>query len=254
MISSQVQDDLKREILEGNPWYVGSQFEWAAKPYVRRIYERRFQFIVSCIERARSQVEGDLRLLDAGCGDGYWLSRLEAIPGVSLTGIEYNPLRIERARKAAPTAKVYCDDLQTFSSPELFHVVILSQVIEHVHNDVDLLVKMRELLVPGGTLILGTPNEGSFLHRLRQKFRPGFQTDHVHFYIEAEITRKITSAGFRIENVMYEVFFFGINRIYNWLNSRSWGFLLLEKLAELIPSECSDYYFECLAPMKETGS
>jgi SAM-dependent methyltransferase len=243
---ASVDDKVERGILEEDHWYVGSQFEWAEKPYIRRIYERRFQFIVSCIGRSRRRFNDELGVLDAGCGDGYWLSRLERIPGISLTGVEYNPLRRERARSAAVKAELHGENLLTFTSEQPFHVVLLSQVIEHVEDDVALLEKMCQLLLPGGTLILGTPNEGSALHRLRRRFGPAFATDHVHFYTEPDIAKKIVDSGFRIETVMHEVFFLGVNRVYNWLNSRQWGFLLLERLAQLIPSECSDYYFECI--------
>lgn len=248
----KIHQKVEHGLLAKNHWYVGSQFEWAEKPYIRRIYERRFEFIAGCIERARLRFNTGLHVLDAGCGDGYWLSRMQTIPDVTLTGIEYNPLRVERARAAAPDAELHCQDLLGFSSRPRFHVIILSQVIEHVEDDAALLAKMNQLLLPDGVVILGTPNEGSLLHRLRKKLRPGFQTDHVHFYTESEISKKIVEAGFRIESVLHEVFFLGINRIYNWLNRRQWGFLLLQKLANLIPSECSDYYFECLKPREGT--
>lgn len=95
-------------------------------------------------------------------------------------------------------------------------------------------------------MILGTPNEGSRLQQWMLR-RTGAQTttDHVHFYTEGEIRRKIVESGFIIDGVMREVFYPGYDRLYYWLTARPWGFRLLEWMTWLWPSECSDYYFEC---------
>ncbi len=238
-----------REIEAGNDWYTSSQFAWARQPCVCRIYERRRQFFRACIERAKHRRAGVLRLLDAGCGDGYWLHEFAGIRELETTGVDYNPLRVERARKAAPAARVVLGDLASLKPEETFDVILCSQVIEHVADDVALLRLLRGLLAPGGTLILGTTNEGSALHRRRmRKMGSPSQTDHVHFYTEAEVTRKLRETGFGVDCVMREVFALGNERLYYWLNARAWGFALLEGLTALWPAECSDFYFECRIP------
>ncbi|MHC4398799.1 MAG: class I SAM-dependent methyltransferase [Planctomycetota bacterium] len=237
------------QVARGNPWYVGSQFEWANNRSIRPIYARRYRFIRDCIERARARLGERLRLLDAGCGDGYWLARLEEIPGLALCGVDYNELRLSRARQVAPEADLRHGDLKAFGADEPFDVVLLSQVVEHVEDDVELLRAVYHMVVPEGVVILGTPNEGSGLQQrwLRRKNRLA-QTDHVHFYTEDEIRGKIHEAGFVIDSVMREVFFIGSYPLYYWLTARRWGFRLLEALARLWPSQCSDYYFECRRP------
>jgi SAM-dependent methyltransferase len=234
------------QIARGNPWYVGSQFEWANSPPVRRIYQRRYDFFRACIERARACCGPSLRLLDAGCGDGYWLARLQEIPGLTLLGVDYSELRVQRARQVVKEADVRVGDLRQFRSEEPLDVVLLNQVIEHVEDDRGLLAMTRRILRPEGTLILGTPNEGCRLQQrwLRRKNRL-HETDHVHFYTEAEIRAKIEEAGFVIDSAMREVFFIGSYPLYYWLTARGWGFRFLELLTRIWPSQCSDYYFEC---------
>jgi 2-polyprenyl-3-methyl-5-hydroxy-6-metoxy-1,4-benzoquinol methylase len=246
-----VPDDLgghvARQIAEANPWYVRPHFEWASKPAVTRIYQRRFEYFVACIDRARARLGRRLRLLDAGCGDGYWLMRLSSLPDLELSGVDYNPLRVERARQAAPTASITCSGLHEFAAGQQFDVILLSQVIEHVPDDVGLLRQVARLLRPGGVLILGTPNEGSFLQSVeRRRTGTAALTDHVHFYTEKEIRRKLDGAGFETVSVMREVFFFFIYDWYYVLTARAWGFAFLELLTRLFPSQCSDYYFECV--------
>lgn len=240
-----VRSDVARAIEAGNPWYVGSHFEWAARPEMRRIYEKREAFIRGCIRRASRGEDRPVAMLDAGCGDGYWLARLGDIPGVRLTGVDFNPVRVERAKEAAPSATVVCGDLQSLSADNPFDVVLLNQVIEHVRDDVGLLRVVKGLIRPGGKLILGAPNEGSWFHRIRHLYARGGPTDHVHFYVESELRHKLEQAGFEVRNVLREAFYPGFNRIYYGLLKRAWGFGLLEWMTSVWPSGCSDYYFEC---------
>lgn len=241
-------DLVAARVRSGNPWYVGSHFEWAANPAIRPIYARRRQYFIKCIQRAKGRRGACLRFLDAGCGDGYWLSRLAGVPGLDLVGIDYNPTRIERAQQAVPTARFYSADLLNFRQETAFDMILLNQVIEHVPDDVGLLRRARELLRPGGTFLLGTPNEGSWLQQ-RQLKRLGAAgtTDHVHFYTEAEVRDKLHQAGFVVECVMREVFYVGSDRIYYALTRRRWGFRWLELMTRLWPAGCSDFYFECRA-------
>jgi SAM-dependent methyltransferase len=236
-------------ILEDNPWYTGSQFEWANKPWIKPIYAGRHRYFAQCIERAKQRRSGELPMLDAGCGDGYWLATLQGIEGIRLSGIDYNPLRVERAQQAVPHLSVRCQSLLDYPEEARFEIILCSQVIEHLADDMSLLRKLHALLVPGGTLILGTPNQGSPLARWRdQRYkRRGFITDHVQFYTEPVIRHKIGAAGFSIDSVLREVFFPGDERLQYPLTKRRWGFRLLEILTVLMPWQCSDFYFECRA-------
>ena len=225
--SGQRDDRLsvQRQIDQDNSWYVASQVQWAEQPGIRTLFEKRFRYFTSCIERARTRLGTGLRLLDAGCGDGYWIKRLRGLSGLEVFGVDYNPLRIERARQVAPPESVWCGSVFEFKAAEPFDVVLLNQVIEHVEGDEALLKRIRSLLRPGGVLILGTPNEGSRLQQWSLRRRgTSFVTDHVHFYMESEIRGKIVDAGFSIDGMMREVFYPGNDRIYYGLMRRGWGF------------------------------
>lgn len=239
---------VQARIEQGDPWYVNSQFEWASKPEVRRIYEKRFRFFCECLEKARKTGERRVRMLDAGCGDGYWISRLKSVPDLEIDGIDYNPVRIERVKKMMPGVNIRVGDLMELTATSKYDVVLLNQVIEHVDDDAGLLRKIRGVLRPGGMLILGTTNEGCFLQRWSLKRRgEAFKTDHVHFYTESGIRKVISKAGFCVQKVMREVFYPGSDRIFYGMTRRNWGFRLLEWMTWLCPSQCSDYYFRCVS-------
>ena len=240
-----MNSSIDKKIQEGDPWYVGSQFEWADQLFIRPIYERRHIFFADCIERMKCRDRSTISVLDAGCGDGYWLDRLSNIRGVKFTGVDSNPLRVERAKTAVPDAVILHADLAKFETDERFDIILLNQVIEHVEDDVVLLQKLHSHLRSDGVLLLGTTNEGSLLHRLARVLEKQALTDHVHFYTEKIIRHKILAAGFTVGPVMREVFFPGNERLYYWLLKKRWGVRLLEYMTHICPSQCSDYYFEC---------
>ena len=238
----------KQKLIEQNHWYTRSHFRWANKPSIVPIYNERARFFRKCINGLRTKPDDTINLLDVGCGDGYWLDRLSEDTNLKLSGLDYNELRVQRLKEKMPDMEIMYGDIFELDINKKYDVVLLNQVIEHVHDDVGLLRKMRELVRPNGSLIIGTPNEGTYLQmRIIRKKRknPDWYYDHVHFYKEREIKRKITEAGFTINRIMREVCFIGNYRIFYKLTKRRWGFKILQFLTVLFPSQCTDYYFEC---------
>jgi hypothetical protein len=100
---------------------------------------------------------------------------------------------------------------------------------------------------PGGLLIVGVPNEGNWIQtwRRRRKGAHGPPTDHVHFYTETEIVKKLSDTGWRVRSAYREVASLGVDRIDTYLLSRGWGYRLLKWLVRVWPDSCSDFYFLC---------
>lgn len=235
-----VEDQIKNN----NAWYVDSHFEWANQPSVKRIYEKRFLFIRNIIMREHDK-KGTLTVLDYGCGDGYWSYVLSQFGFCDITGADYNPLRLERFKALMPGVKFVRADLtEKNDNPGKFDIVLCSQVVEHIPDDRAFISGIKDHLKSDGILILGTTNEGCFTQSLRRMIVRG-STDHVHFYREKEIREKLENAGFTIYQAHYEIFYPGSDFLYYRMASTGTGFKILETLAKMIKSQCSDYYFDC---------
>ena len=186
-------------------------------------------------------------ILDCGCGDGYWSLFFSQFLGCKVTGVDYNPLRIKRARSIVKNCRFIEADLtkkiNTFGK---FDIVFCNQVIEHIKDDISFLENIKKNLKKNGIFILGTPNEGSFLHNniFRKKILE--RSDHVQFYREKIIKLKLKKTGFIIKDIYREVFFPGLDKLYYQMTSNDFGFKLLELLTILFPSQCSDFYFKCV--------
>lgn len=104
--------------------------------------------------------KGGGRLLDVGCGDGLFLCRARDC-GWDAIGLDPDPQAVANAVSHGLT--VYEGDIEYFTGQsELFDVITLSHVIEHVFDPVKMLAQCWTLLKPGGQVWIETPNINSF--------------------------------------------------------------------------------------------
>jgi SAM-dependent methyltransferase len=137
-----------------------------AKALLQRLYESGIREYHHKL-LAAIPVEPDARLLDTGCDDGLWTSRIAAklgIPPEQVAGVEVvderRALALERGydiRKADLESGWPFDD-------DSFDVVHANQVIEHVKRLDHFLEEATRVLRPGGLLVLCTENLASWVN------------------------------------------------------------------------------------------
>lgn len=190
-----------------NPeWYREEQPQEAVSPWRHHLKKRRL-YVSTRIRHALQQRgrERAARLLDLGCGDGTNLTWLNEF-AESLYGSDYNALRLARARARMPNAGLFMGNILDYPVvDDFFDVVFFNHVIEHIPDDRAALETAYRILAPGGLLVLGTPNEGSWWWQLAYKRAPEIRrtTDHVHFYTAETIGRKMEQAGFKVFEVKH---------------------------------------------------
>ncbi|MGO9179871.1 MAG: class I SAM-dependent methyltransferase [Candidatus Limnocylindrales bacterium] len=111
-----------------------------------------------------------LRYLDIGCGSGASV-RAATDLGWEAIGIDIDP---QLVREGQDNLKVdlRCVPILESGLPDgQFDFVKLRDVIEHLPNPYDVLVRIRELLAPDGIALLVTPNEASLVTRARVALR-----------------------------------------------------------------------------------
>jgi len=120
-----------------------------------------FQRHVVAYEYASTLVRG-LRVLDAGCGEGYGPDLLAAAGG-EVVGVDLEPEIVHRARARYPRVTFDIANLVSLPYPDAsFDAVVSLQVIEHLHTPQEFLSEAKRVLAPGGRLIISTPNRLTF--------------------------------------------------------------------------------------------
>jgi SAM-dependent methyltransferase len=144
------------------------------------------------------------RLLDVGCSSGFLL-RVATALGFSAAGVESAPVAAEAARNAG--FDVFAGRLQEAPWPaSSFEIITLIELIEHVPDPLDLLRACHRLLVPGGVVLINTPNAASWTARVMRGAWLGFNLNHmgghICFYSPATLAVAAQRCGF--ERVAFE--------------------------------------------------
>jgi 2-polyprenyl-3-methyl-5-hydroxy-6-metoxy-1,4-benzoquinol methylase len=187
-------------------WYLEEQPPEQSSPWRHHLRKRRSyvqQAIRAHLQRRREARAA--RLLDLGCGDGNHLTWLSAFAERAY-GSDYNLVRLVRAQAQNPEATIFAADVLDFPAEDgAFDVVFFNHVIEHIPDDVAALREVRRVLKPGGLLVLGTPNEGSWWWQLAYRRDPQSlaTTDHVHFYTGDSIGARMRQAGLTLIETHY---------------------------------------------------
>lgn len=172
--------------------------------------------------RARSIVMGldlkdDDRVLEIGCGNGYYLSLLNRMgKEISLVGIDNDELALKDAKRFIGDNKVklhLADAAKLPFKANFFDKVVMSEVIEHVDEEKECLKEAYRVLKPGGIFCLTTCNiDYPFLwdpinwilqHMLNKHIEKGFWAgiwnQHTRLYEKEQISSKVEGVGFKLD-------------------------------------------------------
>ncbi|CAN5796934.1 hypothetical protein BH18ACT13_BH18ACT13_09760 [soil metagenome] len=152
------------------------------------------------------------RVLDVGCSSGYLAWPLVE-RGCAVVGIEQDERAAETAREIC--SQVLVGDVETMDLPFAegsFDVVLCGDLIEHLRDPEQLLVRVRPLLREGGRLVLTTPNVANWTMRLgllagrwRYTERGILDRTHLHLFTCSTLVETLERAGYRIVELDYTV-------------------------------------------------
>jgi SAM-dependent methyltransferase len=142
------------------------------------------------------------RVLDAGAGPGQLVAELSLhFPGARVAAADVSPRSLELTRARCPNAETFLLDLASsgFLVEQAgrlgsFDLVVCSEVLEHLADDALGLQRLRELLEPGGYLVVTVP--GGKMSRF------DVAIGHQRHYGLRELERRLEQNGFSVVTAM----------------------------------------------------
>jgi SAM-dependent methyltransferase len=164
----------------------------------------RERFLFSFLYRLWCRLDGDIsfhlrrgsgRLLDIGCNEGRGL-RIYTRNGFQAEGLELNETAASVARKAG--FKVHTCLLEEFDPATRYDFAVLSNVLEHSLDPVQMLQDVHRIVARGGQVWISCPNSQSWL---RTVFGRSWINWHVPFHIfhfsPRTLRQLLADAGFQ---------------------------------------------------------
>jgi SAM-dependent methyltransferase len=161
----------------------------------------------SCVSSMIGDVQGK-DVLDAGCGPGLHMLLLSARGG-HIVGVDADRKKVKSGVDIAKNLgregqhSLPADVTKLPFRDASFHVLLCSDVLEHIGDDGSALSEFFRVLSDGGRLVITvpTPRLGGAFHRTFGHVRPGY-------YFEG-LERKLDASGFRVARWEYYLKPFG---------------------------------------------
>jgi 2-polyprenyl-3-methyl-5-hydroxy-6-metoxy-1,4-benzoquinol methylase len=155
------------------------------------------------------------RLLDVGCGTG-WFLRAAKERGYEVSGFEFSAA-LARFTSESVGCTVYHSQLETIDAR--FDIVTLFDVIEHVPKPVETMLALRGLLRPGGVILVFCPNFDSLAIRAcRAESNLVMPTRHLSYFTRSSVRKLCGLAG--MELMWFRTAGIDIGDIMAWCESR----------------------------------
>jgi glycosyltransferase involved in cell wall biosynthesis/SAM-dependent methyltransferase len=174
-------------------------------------YRRRARIVMDYLDLHDGE-----RVLDYGCGMGFYLMLMGRLRRLDLVGFDFDVRRLEWAeREGVPATLVRGDGLSLPFGDGSFDKVLMSEVLEHVADDRRALAEVHRVLRPGGVLAISVPHAcypllwdpinrvwtGLGGRPFRSGPLVGIWTNHERLYRPGQLVARVQDAGFAVEAV-----------------------------------------------------
>ncbi|MDP2586646.1 MAG: methionine biosynthesis protein MetW [Candidatus Komeilibacteria bacterium] len=154
-----------------------------------------------------SWLTDNIKLLDVGCGDGYFLQAVKSkLNNVEELGLDISAQAIEFCRGRNLNARLFnASDPWDFADKS-FDYVVISEVLEHLVNTEEALAEAKRIARKG--VLVSIPNIALYKHRLRLMFGGRFPKqwavapeEHLRYFSLTDFKETLTKLGFTIAEV-----------------------------------------------------
>ena len=162
-------------------------------------------------------LQEDSLILDLPCGRGFYLNMLRHVCDCRLMGVDLDWSVLQQAQRTVtrlPRLQLSRADAMALPwAANTFDAIILTELLEHVADDVAVLRECLRVLQPGGVIAITVPHanypfawdpinkslEQLFGTKIRRGPLAGIWANHLRLYTPAQLRERMLQSGFQIE-------------------------------------------------------
>jgi SAM-dependent methyltransferase len=175
-------------------------------------FKRRVQTIFEWLDP-----QDDDLILDMPCGRGFYLNMFRYVSNCRMVGAELDWDVLQKAkRNAGHLPRMMLNNTNIYALPypdNTFDKIILSEVLEHIEDDVTGLREILRVLKPGGMVAITVPNanypfwwdpinktlETLFHTHIGKGTLAGIWANHVRLYTRDQLRNSVSESGLMVE-------------------------------------------------------
>jgi SAM-dependent methyltransferase len=163
--------------------------------HLKRTYGRYLSEAVAQLEGPRG------RLLEIGCGNGFFIEEALDAGFAEVRGIEPSKEAVARAGERV-RPHIVCDTMRPgLFAPGEFDMICIFQVFDHIPDPAELLDECLTILRPRGLILCLNHNSHSISARILGERSPIIDLEHTYLYNPATMRRIFTAHGFDVLSV-----------------------------------------------------
>ena len=167
----------------------------------------------NAILKLLGKVDKSAKILDIGCAGGPLLLDLKAAGFKNAYGLDFSENAVSKCKERGLENVFVMDGHDPKFDTESFDIIISSDSLEHLENDMKALKNWHTILKPNGTLFIFVP---AFMYLWSEHDEINH---HYRRYTSDNLKKKVESVGFKVEKESYWNFcMFFPTAIYKFLH------------------------------------
>ena len=163
------------------------------------------------ILRFRGGARGNV--LEIGSAKGFFLRKAKEA-GFSIHGLELNEKNCERTRRELGPTILNADLFSAKFPADMFDVVYMRDVFEHVPNPKAMLTEFHRIARPGCVVFIEVPNIDGLIYRLvKARHVCVFGFEHLNYWSATTLARVLRICGFEVRKTTYQSLDFSVREV-----------------------------------------
>lgn len=161
------------------------------------------------------------KVLNLGSGYGFLEEELNKRPGRKfvIEGDEIGRFRLEHYVGGVVHTVNFAKDTIPSEMQNKYDLILGLHLLEHLNNPVAYLRNLKEVLAPGGALIIEVPNINAYLCELSPEYAEFFYLyEHVSYFSEKTLREAFSRAGY-IDLKLYSRELYSVENHINWIRN-----------------------------------